>query len=404
MKKVIWLTAITAAGLLHAQIKFEKGYFVNNSGQRTEALIKNLDWKNNPTEFEFKTDESSSEIKKETIKNIQEFGIDNEQRYIRKTVMIDGSSKQLNNLSNERKPEFTEETVFLKYVVEGKADLLYYENGNLEKFFISTNDFDVKQLIYKPYYINASAVAYNEDYKKQILDNLNCGVDLTDVNNLKYKSSDLVKVFLKYNECSNSTVINYNQNYEKRDLFNLTIRPGINLSSFEISNSSFATSESNKFDNKIAFRIGLEAELILPFNKNKWAVFAEPTYQYYKAEKDFVVYQGQASENIRTRSIDYKSIEIPIGIRYYLFLNDKSKIFINAAYNVDFEMNSNIYYDFQSLKIASASNFAFGAGYKYNDKFVVEFRTSTKRDLLQNNTVLNTGYRTSSIILGYTLF
>lgn len=404
MKKVIWLTAITAAGLLHAQIKFEKGYFVNNSGQRTEALIKNLDWKNNPTEFEFKTDESSSEIKKETIKNIQEFGIDNEQRYIRKTVMIDGSSKQLNNLSNERKPEFTEETVFLKYVVEGKADLLYYENGNLEKFFISTNDFDVKQLIYKPYYINASAVAYNEDYKKQILDNLNCGVDLTDVNNLKYKSSDLVKVFLKYNECSNSAVINYNQNYEKRDLFNLTIRPGINLSSFEISNSSFATSESNKFDNKIAFRIGLEAELILPFNKNKWAVFAEPTYQYYKAEKDFVVYQGQASENIRTRSIDYKSIEIPIGIRYYLFLNDKSKIFINAAYNVDFEMNSNIYYDFQSLKIASASNFAFGAGYKYNDKFVVEFRTSTKRDLLQNNTVLNTGYRTSSIILGYTLF
>lgn len=404
MKKVIWLTAITAAGLLHAQIKFEKGYFVNNSGQRTEALIKNLDWKNNPTEFEFKTDESSSEIKKETIKNIQEFGIDNEQRYIRKTVMIDGSSKQLNNLSNERKPEFTEETVFLKYVVEGKADLLYYENGNLEKFFISTNDSDVKQLIYKPYYINASAVAYNEDYKKQILDNLNCGVDLTDVNNLKYKSNDLVKVFLKYNECSNSTVINYNQNYEKRDLFNLTIRPGINLSSFEISNSSFATSESNKFDNKIAFRIGLEAELILPFNKNKWAVFAEPTYQYYKAEKDFVVYQGQASENIRTRSIDYKSIEIPIGIRYYLFLNDKSKIFINAAYNVDFEMNSNIYYDFQSLKIASASNFAFGAGYKYNDKFVVEFRTSTKRDLLQNNTVLNTGYRTSSIILGYTLF
>ncbi len=404
MKKVIWLTAITAAGLLHAQIKFEKGYFVNNSGQRTEALIKNLDWKNNPTEFEFKTDESSSEIKKETIKNIQEFGIDNEQRYIRKTVMIDGSSKQLNNLSNERKPEFTEETVFLKYVVEGKADLLYYENGNLEKFFISTNDSDVKQLIYKPYYINASAVAYNEDYKKQIVDNLNCGVDLTDVNNLKYKSSDLVKVFLKYNECSNSAVINYNQNYEKRDLFNLTIRPGINLSSFEISNSSFATSESNKFDNKIAFRIGLEAELILPFNKNKWAVFAEPTYQYYKAEKDFVVYQGQASENIRTRSIDYKSIEIPIGIRYYLFLNDKSKIFINAAYNVDFEMNSNIYYDFQSLKIASASNFAFGAGYKYNDKFVVEFRTSTKRDLLQNNTVLNTGYRTSSIILGYTLF
>ncbi len=403
MKKVILLAGLALTGILQAQIQFEKGYFVDNSGKKSEVLIKNLDWKNSPTEFEFKTD-GSSEIKKESIKNIQEFGIDNEQKYVRKTVLIDSSSKQLNNLSYERKPEFKEETVFLKYVVDGKADLLYYENGDIEKFFFSTNDSEIQQLIYKPYYIDASSVAYNEDYKKQLIDNLNCGVNLTDVNNLKYKSNDLVKVFLKYNECSNSSAINYNENYEERDLFNLTVRPGVNLSSFEISNSSFATSESNKFDNKVTFRIGVEAELILPFNKNKWAVFVEPTYQYYKAEKDFVVYQGQASENIRTRSIDYKSIEIPVGIRYYLFLNAKSKIFINAAYNIDFEMNSSIYYDYQSYNTSSASNFSFGAGYKYNDKFVVEFRTSTKRDLLQNNTVLNTGYRTSSIILGYTLF
>lgn len=403
MNKVILLAGLALTGILQAQIQFEKGYFVDNSGKKNEVLIKNVDWENSPTEFEFKTD-GSSEIKKESIKNIQEFGIDNEQKYVRKTVLIDSSSKQLNNLSYERKPEFKEETVFLKYVVDGKADLLYYENGDIEKFFFSTNDSEIQQLIYKPYYIDASSVAYNEDYKKQLIDNLNCGVNLTDVNNLKYKSNDLVKVFLKYNECSNSSAINYNENYEERDLFNLTVRPGVNLSSFEISNSSFATSESNKFDNKVTFRIGLEAELILPFNKNKWAVFVEPTYQYYKAEKDFVVYQGQASENIRTRSIDYKSIEIPVGIRYYLFLNAKSKIFINAAYNIDFEMNSSIYYDYQSYNTSSASNFSFGAGYKYNDKFVVEFRTSTKRDLLQNNTVLNTGYRTSSIILGYTLF
>lgn len=403
MNKVILLAGLALTGILQAQIQFEKGYFVDNSGKKNEVLIKNVDWKNSPTEFEFKTD-GSSEVKKESIKNIQEFGIDNEQKYVRKTVLIDSSSKQLNNLSYERKPEFKEETVFLKYVVDGKADLLYYENGDIEKFFFSTNDSEIQQLIYKPYYIDASSVAYNEDYKKQLIDNLNCGVNLTDVNNLKYKSNDLVKVFLKYNECSNSSAINYNENYEERDLFNLTVRPGVNLSSFEISNSSFATSESNKFDNKVTFRIGVEAELILPFNKNKWAVFVEPTYQYYKAEKDFVVYQGQASENIRTRSIDYKSIEIPVGIRYYLFLNAKSKIFINAAYNIDFEMNSSIYYDYQSYNTSSASNFSFGAGYKYNDKFVVEFRTSTKRDLLQNNTLLNTGYRTSSIILGYTLF
>lgn len=112
MKKIILLASLAVAGLLQAQTKFEKGYFVDNSGKRSDVLIKNMDWKNNPTEFEFKTDESSA-IEKETIANIQEFGVDNEQKYVRKIVQIDTSSDQLNSLSNESKPTFTEKTVFL---------------------------------------------------------------------------------------------------------------------------------------------------------------------------------------------------------------------------------------------------------------------------------------------------
>ncbi|MDN4014305.1 tRNA modification GTPase [Chryseobacterium gambrini] len=404
MKKICLFTGLISAAFFNAQIKFEKGYFVNNSGQRSEVLIKNLDWKNNPTEFEYKTDETSAEIKKESIKNIQEFGIDNEQKYIRKTVMVDLSSDQLQSMSYEKKANFAEKTVFLKYVVEGKADLLYYENEDLERFFFSVNDSEVKQLVYKPYYIENSLIAYNEEYKKQILDNLNCGVDLTDVNKLNYKPKDLIKVFLKYNECSNSSAVNYNQNYEKRDLFNLTIRPGMNFSSFEMVNDYYSGSGNAKFDNKISFRIGLEAEFILPFNKNKWAVFAEPTYQYYKTEKQSVVYEGQPFETTSIRNIDYKSIEIPLGIRHYFFLNDKSKIFINAAYVFDIEMGSNIRYDYNNLKIFSGNNFVFGVGFKYNDKFQVEFRTSTNRNLMQDYLNWTSKYQTSSVILGYTLF
>ncbi|SMP25169.1 hypothetical protein [Chryseobacterium profundimaris] len=402
MKKVILLAGLAVTGLLQAQTKFEKGYFVDNSGKRSDVLIKNMDWKNNPSEFEFKTDESS-DIKKETIANIQEFGVDNEQKYVRKTVQIDTSSDQLNSLSNDSKPTFTEKTVFLKYVVDGKADLLYYEGATLKKFFFSIDDSDVKQLVYKRYYIESSSISYNEDYKKQILENLNCGINLTEVNKLDYKPGDLAKVFLKYNECSNSSAINYNQNYEKRDLFNLTVRPGLNFSSYEISSNYYTLNELDKIK-KVSFRIGLEAELILPFNNNKWAVFAEPTFQYFKAENDVVVYPGESYEFTKARSIDYKSIEFPIGIRYYFFLNDKSKIFINASYNTDLQINSNIVYDKTNYKIASSNTFSFGAGYKYNDKFVIEFRTSTKKDLLQNMPIPIAKYSTSSIILGYTLF
>ena len=38
----------------YAQTSFEKGYFINNEGQKTDCLIKNIDWKDNPTEIKFK--------------------------------------------------------------------------------------------------------------------------------------------------------------------------------------------------------------------------------------------------------------------------------------------------------------------------------------------------------------
>ncbi|WP_415326231.1 tRNA modification GTPase [Chryseobacterium sp. MMS23-Vi53] len=403
MKKISLLTGLISTCLFNAQIKFEKGYFINNSGQRTEVLIKNLDWKNNPTEFEYRTEESS-DIKTQTIKNIQEFGIDNERKYIRKTVMIDQSSEQMQTMSDHKNPDFKEETVFLKYVVEGKANLYYYENKDLEKFFFSSNDSEIKQLVYKPYYLNSAQIAYNEEYKKQISDNLKCGVEKSDIDKVDYRAKDLTKIFMKYNECSTGTAVNYNQTLEKRDLFNLTIRPGVNFSSFEMTNGYYSTVENTKFDKETSFRIGLEAEFILPFNKNKWAIFAEPTYQYYKSEKESIVYPGQYFEAKYLSKTDYKSIEVPLGVRHYFFLNDKSKIFINAAYVIDFQIKSKINTNYTELEISSGNNFAFGIGYKYNNKFLVEFRTSTQRTLLQNYNSWSSKYQTSSIILGYTLF
>ncbi len=42
-----------------AQISFEKGYFLNESGDKTTCLIKNIDWKNNPVKFSYKLNENS---------------------------------------------------------------------------------------------------------------------------------------------------------------------------------------------------------------------------------------------------------------------------------------------------------------------------------------------------------
>jgi len=406
MKKISLLTGLISACFLNAQIKFEKGYFVTNSGKRSEAFIKNLDWKNNPTEFEFKTDEAS-EVRKESIKNIQEFGIDHERKYIRKTVKVDQSVEILDKISDRKEPEFKEETVFLKYLVEGKANLFYYENSELKKFFFNIDNSQVVPLIYKSYYLNSSQISYNEDYKQTLSKSLNCDLDKNRIEKIQYKANDLSKAFMDYNECIHTgTAVNYNQVSEKRDLFNLNVRPGINFSSFETVLSSYfgGNGEVTKFNRESSFRIGLEAEFVLPFNKNKWALFAEPTFQYYKTEKESVVYPGQSFEMKSTRTVDYKSIEIPFGVRHYFFINDQSKIFVNLAYVFDFNLKSEIKYDYQILEISSGNNMAFGIGYKYKDRFSAEFRATTHRNLLQNYNTFTSRYQTMSFILGYTLF
>ncbi|UZT97520.1 outer membrane beta-barrel protein [Chryseobacterium fluminis] len=402
MKKLTLLTGLISAALFNAQIKFEKGYLIHNSGERTEVFIKNLDWKNNPTEFEYKTDESGA-IQKENIKNVQEFGMDHGDKYIRKTVMIDKSSDELRQMSETRDPEFVEETLFLKYLVEGKADLLYYENSNIRKFFFSKDDSDVKQLLYKPYYINESQISYNEEYKNQ-LTALTCGIEKKELQRVRYQQNDLSKLFMNYNNCSGGQSTDHTQSAEKKDLFNLTIRPGISSSSLKTVYSSYSASDETKFGNKTTFRAGVELEFVLPFNKNKWSLFVEPTYNYYQSEIETTMYPGTYFEQKSKRSVDYKSIEVPFGIRHYFFLNDQSKIFVNAAYLVDFGFKSNLKYDYLDLEVNSGNNLILGAGYKYNDRFGVEFRIGTPRTLLRNYMVWDSDYTTMSLIFGYTLF
>ncbi|WP_397364543.1 hypothetical protein [Olleya sp. R77988] len=115
-KQLLFLLTIILSFNCYSQITFEKGYFIDDSNQKTNCLIKNIDWQDNPTEFEYKLSENSKS-KKANIKSIKEFGIDNISKYVRSIVNIDRSSEMLDDLTNDRNPEFKEEELFLKVFI-----------------------------------------------------------------------------------------------------------------------------------------------------------------------------------------------------------------------------------------------------------------------------------------------
>ncbi len=393
MKKLL-LFLFLAFSTFHvfSQITFEKGYFIDNSDQKVECLIRNLDWNNNPSEFIYKLSETEESLKG-TINTVKEFEIYNISKYIRKTVNIDKSSEDLRNLSYSKEPIFKEETLFLNVLIEGQASLFEYTNGDIKRYFYTIGNSDLDQLIFKSYKTSENKIDKNNRFRQQLWNDLKCpDFTIKQIEDLGYNRGDLARFFKEYNECNNHKYISYKN--KKRDLFNLNIRPGLNSASLTLKDTESTNGDSD-FGNKLGFRFGIEAEFILPFYKNKWAILLEPTYQNYKSGTD--VKYGSAS-------VDYKSIELPIGIRHYFFLDENSKIFVNGSYVLDFSFNSNAQYTPNpSVGIKNASNFALGLGYKY-DRYSVEMRYQTGRAILGEYIFWKSEYNSFSAILGYSLF
>ena len=82
MKQTLLVLMTIISFNCYSQIKFEKGYFINNDGERTDCLIKNSDWRNNPMKFQYRlTEDSISKIA--TIESVKEFGINSFSKYKR---------------------------------------------------------------------------------------------------------------------------------------------------------------------------------------------------------------------------------------------------------------------------------------------------------------------------------
>ncbi len=405
-KQILLLGLITFLCInSYSQVLFENGYFINESNQKIECLIKNMDWKKNPTEFEYKLSQEGAILEAE-IDSVKEFGINNVSKFIRADVKIDKSSNNIYELNSDRSPIFHEEQLFLKVLIEGKFSLYLYTQRNLIRFFYKTDDSEVKQLVYKSYLVN-DKVAYNNEFKQQLI-NITSGypeIKIKNIESVGYNKKELKQFFSKANEYLNLGSIDYSSKKYK-DLFHLTIRPGLNISSLEVEN---VDPLYGYFDFGTAYfpRFGIEAEFFLPFNKNKWSIVVEPTYQYYSGEltKEANVLVG----GLLIAKCNYQAIDLPISIRHHFYLTENSKIHVNISAVFDHSLNSHIEFSrdtgslMKNTDLNSNINLAYGLGFKYKNKYGFEVRYLT-RNILADYVHWTSNYNTLSIIFGYTLF
>ncbi|WP_417355680.1 hypothetical protein [Flavobacterium sp.] len=388
MKKLYTLLLIGFSCLTYGQINFEPGYFIDNGGNKTNCLIKNVAWRNNPVDFEYKMTEND-ETKTAGIKTVKEFCVNNAYKFKRFDLKIEKSFEMISRLDTSPEPKWENETLFLKVLVEGDLTLYQFEDGNIIKYFYSSpNSEEATQLLYKKF-DNKGIISENSHYKQQLYNLMsNRLTESSDFQNLKYKKSYLVKLFTQYNGNSNK---DYEVKHNSGKL-NLKVTAGASVASLSLSNSNTYSNTINyDFDSKTVFSFGAEIEYVLPFNNKKWSVFINPVYSTYK----------NSTQQNEGATVEYNYLQIPVGVRHYMFINDESKIFINAAFafctnsgSVKHGANN------RELELGSANSFIVGAGYSYK-KYSAEIRYNIQHSILTNYTFWDCDYSTIGIMLGY---
>lgn len=346
-----------------AQTKFEKGYIIGNTGEKTDCYIKNDDWDGNPSQFTYKFS-LEGESKTGNLQNVVEFGVESSFKYIKANVDMDRASLDLNNFNEDRTPKLKPETVFLRVLREANESFYSYEENNLHLYFIKVSKNKIEQLINKPYKMEDSKIGFYQYYKQQLINSFDCGDLKSIIEKTAYNKSDLTAAFDKYYECSGQVVKKASQNSDKTE-FNIRLRPGISYRSTKLHRSG-ETADVD-YGSKPCFRIGLEVEAALPFNNNKWALFIEPNYEISSFSKTIPTYGNVTlKENI---------FSAPIGVRYYVSVNKNSKLFLNLAYNIMLFRNSDGVYETtdENFSVEKKHTVLLGVGYNYK-KFSLEAR------------------------------
>ena len=407
MKKLSYLLLLLSNSIF-AQITFEKGYFIDNAGQKTECLIKNEDWKDNPRLFYFKTNDEAPE-NSATIANVKEFGVINFSKYERHEVLIDTSEVDVAKLSESKNPQWSKKNLFLKLIIDGDAKLYEFKNGIQRRYFYSFKESNVEQLIYKEYYNPQDRIIFeNKNFHQQLWNSVKCSTTKKErISKLGYRLSDLTKYFLEVNNCDGNKAITDEITLKKTSGFtNYSIKAGVNFSKLEIQSINESPFYPVEFENKTGLKLGLEIEHVLGFNKNKWAIYYEPTYQSYKSQAKKII----PSNTLYKWKANYACIDHHVGVRYFMFLNNNAKFFLSggAVYKMlltDEKIEASSYgvpKPNQDFEFNSTISLIGGLGFSYG-KSNIEVRYARPTITQQYDKVYST-FNTFTILYGYKIF
>lgn len=367
-----------------AQLKFIEGYIITNNHLKTDCLIRNSGNAESSMNFEYKL-KDDNKIENIELSKIEAFGVENEMKFVRSLIKIDVSPDRITRLKDTvNSPEWEEGHAYLKILVDGKSASLYsYYNEGKNLFFYSIGDSATEPLFYKKYSLEITPgiveqSLINKTYQKQLKQNLACG-DPDEASKISYTKKDLVKYFIDYHICKGVDYTVPKSTELKKGSFRFKV--GTNINRINMVAEDYVVASKITFSSESSIGFSAEAEYLLPFNNFKWSLFAESNfYSYHSVYSDYAFNPDHDGY-----IVDYYTIELPLGINYYLNLNPNHRLFLRGAFVPHFILGSS-YIDFNSdarYSFSPASRMLFGVGYNYR-RLSMELRYYSAQNITQN--------------------
>ncbi|MBU2930175.1 hypothetical protein [Winogradskyella psychrotolerans] len=421
MNKFILFLFLLSSTTIFSQMNFQKGYFIDENNHKVSCLIKNKDWINIPENFDYKLTENDI-VQTINFKDLQEFRIFNTDLFYIK-YKLDQDLKNQKNEVIEAKGNF----IFLKVLLKGEGSL--YEYFNDKSYFVYNLGDDDLKFLAAPIKKNKKGKIISDTFKSELYKNLKCdGFSVKTFKKLHYRQSELTKLFLEYNTCNG---IGYDNFYNKRTKtkFRLKAIAGVNIHPSFSNEFSYVfeydlppSAGGGKgydsdygainFDAQTNFSYGAEVEILLPLNRNKWSVFISPTYQKLSAlsgSKEV----GEHHFNYVIELSSISLIELPIGVRYYMNLDENTQVFTQLAMSTNLIISSDYSQGLEEIdsnfssELGSSNkknfNVFFGAGITYK-KFALGVNYYFEKNIREGKNLSIDTKGAVSLFGSYTIF
>lgn len=382
MKNKLSLLLLLITFLSFAQNKFVQGYYIDNSGVKTECEILKKKWLNSPNFITIKT--NNNETKEINSNEIIEFSIAN----------IKFKKEQFKSEISSINSEFLKYSYkrkFLRVLVESDKHSLYMlqnENYNNNSFYIKNENDTIRELVYKKFESEENKIKVLTYYKQQLLNLNNTTESKQKLNNLNYKTLELIKYIKNISPGANNSSTKI---YLNKDSLQVKFKFGVynyfKSHSFYLSGN---IDQEMNFSSQNMYGVTSEIEFTPSILNRNYAVFLEYGFDLneYKDQTDivrpvFINPNYHIEYSIKNQHRSYIGLRRYFKINSNLNLNISSKIAINEKYKGHLYVERDIDRDFT----VKQNNFVISTGVEY------------KNILLEFNYVANTTLDASNYLL-----